>query len=65
MGTLKAKSVMKKLKHKAFAKGVDRNEVQEGVRLLEAELPEHIAFIIEALAPHANELGIEGRPEGG
>ena len=62
--TLKPKSVKKKLKDKAFAAKVDRGEIAAGIELLEADLTEHIQFVIDALRPHAEELGLEGRPEG-
>lgn len=61
VSTLKAKSVKKKLKDKAFAAKVERAEIHAGVELLGVDLGEHIDFIIEALKPHAEELGIEGR----
>ena len=51
----------KKLKDKKFAAGVERLEVQEGARLLEVELTDHIQMLIDALKPHAKELGIEGK----
>jgi len=60
VASIKPKSVKKKLKDKKFAAGVERHEVQEGARLLEVELSEHIQFLIEALQPHAAELLIEG-----
>ena len=59
---LKPKSVLKKLKDKRFAASVERHEVHEGVRLLDVELAEHVAFVIEALQPHGEELGWLGRP---
>ena len=58
---LKDSSVKKKLKDKHFAAKVERTEVTAGAELLGVDLGEHIAFIIEALQPHAAELGIEGR----
>ena len=58
--TLTPKSVKKKLKAKTFAAGVDRAEVHAGIELLGVELDDHIAFLIEALVPHAAELGIDG-----
>lgn len=61
VATLSAKSVKKKLKDKRFAASVERAEVHAGVELLEVELGDHIQFIIEALRPHADELGIAGR----
>lgn len=61
VSTLKPKSVKKKLKSKAFAAKVERHECRAGAELLGVELGEHIAFIISALRPHADELGIAGR----
>jgi len=61
ISTLKAKSVKKKLKDKSFAAKVERDEVQKGVELLGVELGEHIDFIIEALKPHAEELGLAAK----
>ena len=58
--SLTPKSVKKKLKDKKFAAGVDRFEVTEGARLLEVEMGDHIQFLIDALKPHAEELGITG-----
>ncbi|MFN0059982.1 MAG: HD domain-containing protein [Planctomycetota bacterium] len=53
---LTAASVIKKLKDKAFARGVEREEVTKGAELFEVDLKEHIAFIIETLRPHEGEL---------
>lgn len=61
VSTLQPKSVRKKLKDKAFAAKVDRGEIQAGAELLGVDLAEHIGFVIEALKPHAEELGITGR----
>ena len=55
---LEPKSVKKKLKQPSFAAGVSRDDVYEGARLLELELDEHIANVIEALKPIAPELGL-------
>jgi predicted hydrolase (HD superfamily) len=63
--TLTPKSVRKKLKDKAFAAKVDRNEVIAGAQLLSVELSDHIQFIVDALRPHADELGISGRGQAG
>jgi len=60
IASLTPKSVKKKLKDKKFAAGVDRFEVTEGARLLEVEMGDHIQFLIDALKPHAEELGITG-----
>jgi predicted hydrolase (HD superfamily) len=61
--TLKPKSVRKKLKDKAFAAKVERAEVSAGAEVLGVDLAEHIQLIVDALRPHAQELGIEGRGE--
>ena len=59
--SLMPKSVKKKLKDKAFAAKVDREIIRQGVELLGVDPSEHIQFVIEALKPHADELGIGGR----
>jgi len=58
--SLAPKSVKKKIKDKAFAAKVDRDVIRNGVELLGVELGEHVQFMIDALRPHAEELGIEG-----
>lgn len=60
ISSLKPKSVKKKLKDKAFAAKVDREEIRSGVGSLGVELDDHIQFVIDALRPHAEELGIAG-----
>ena len=60
IATLEPKSVKKKLKDKAFAAKVDRSIIQQGAELLGVEMSDHIHFVIEALKPHATELGICG-----
>jgi predicted hydrolase (HD superfamily) len=60
--TLKPKSVKKKLKNKRFAATIDRDEVHAGVEILAADLTEHIQFVIDVLAGHADELGLAGKP---
>ncbi len=59
--TIKPKSVKKKLKDKRFAASVERDEVRSGWELLEADATAHIQFVIDALVPHGEELGIAGR----
>ena len=61
IASLAPKSVKKKLKDKAFAAKVERDEVRTGAELLGVELGEHIQFVIDALKPHADELGLTGR----
>jgi predicted hydrolase (HD superfamily) len=60
IASLAPKSVKKKMKDKAFAAKVDREIIQQGVDLLGVDLGEHVQFMIDALKPHAQELGIEG-----
>jgi predicted hydrolase (HD superfamily) len=57
---LEAKSVMKKFKDRAFAAGVDRDEVQHAVDAFGVDLKEHVQFVIEAMRGIAGELGLEG-----
>jgi predicted hydrolase (HD superfamily) len=61
--TLEPKSVVKKLKDKHFAAKVERAEVAAGAQQLGVELEAHIAFVIESLRPHADEIGLGGRGE--
>jgi predicted hydrolase (HD superfamily) len=60
--TLEPRSVRKKLKDKAFAAKVERAEVMAGAEILGIDLDGHIGFVIEALKPHADELGVGARP---
>jgi putative nucleotidyltransferase with HDIG domain len=62
---LEAKSVMKKFKDRAFAAGVDREEVSEAAKALDLDLKEHIQFVIEAMRGIARDLGLEGEPAPG
>jgi putative nucleotidyltransferase with HDIG domain len=55
---LPAESVVKKLKDKAFARSVDRSYVYGGAAALGRPLEEHIAFVIEALKPVADQIGL-------
>ena len=59
--TLESPSVLKKLKDKKFAAGVDRAEVAEGARLLGVDLAEHVGFVIAALKERAAEFGLTGK----
>ena len=54
------RSVRKKLKDKAFARSVNRDDIVKGAEELGVELPEHIAEVIEAMRPVAGELGLAG-----
>lgn len=55
-----AKSVRKKMKDKAFARSVNRNDIINGAAGLGVDLDEHIAFCIEAMRAVAPELGLQG-----
>src|SRR6266576_3933501 len=55
-----ATSVRKKMKDKAFARSVNRNDITTGAADLGVDLEEHIAFCIEAMKGIAKELGLEG-----
>ena len=52
------RSVLRKMKDKAFARDVNREDINKGAQELEVELEEHIAFVIESLKPVAQELGL-------
>ena len=56
---LGAKSVKKKLKDKRFAAGVNREDIREAQEALEADLTEHIDFVIEAMRGIADQLGLQ------
>jgi predicted hydrolase (HD superfamily) len=55
---LEVSSVKKKLKDKAFARGVSRDDVIRGAEELGVPLDEHIAFVLAALRPHERTLGL-------
>jgi putative nucleotidyltransferase with HDIG domain len=57
---LEVSSVKKKLKDKAFARGVSREDVIRGAEELGVPLDEHIAFVLDALRPHEKVLGLGG-----
>jgi putative nucleotidyltransferase with HDIG domain len=57
---LEPDSVKRRLKDKAFAKGVSREDVRKGAEELGVPLEEHIAFCIGALREQADALGLRG-----
>jgi len=59
---LTPKSVKKKMKDKAFAAGVDREDVRRGAELLGVDLDTHIAKVIAAMQGIAEELGLRKSP---
>jgi predicted hydrolase (HD superfamily) len=61
---LEVSSVKKKLKDKAFARTVNRDDIRQGVEELGVDLDEHIRFVIEALKPVQDKIGLKGSGEG-
>ena len=58
LSELKVPSVKKKLKDKAFARSVSRDDIHLGLERIQADLDEHISFVIASLKPIAAEVGI-------
>ena len=61
IGDVKVKSVRKKWKAKAFAPGVNRDEIEAGAADLGVDLNEHIQIVLESMQAAATELGLDGR----
>ncbi len=57
---VKVASVKKKMKDKAFARSVNRDDIRTGAAELGVDLDEHLAFCLEALQGMATELGLAG-----
>ena len=57
---VEAKSVRKKMKDKAFARSVSRDDITHGAQELGIDLDEHIDFCIRAMQARAQELGLAG-----
>ena len=55
-------SVLKRMKDKAFARSVNRDDIRRGAEEIGVELPTHIAFVRDAMAGIAAELGLAGAP---
>ena len=55
-----AKSVRKKMKDKAFARGVNRDDVVNGANELGVDLDEHINFVIASMQARSADLGLSG-----
>ena len=60
LAEVEAKSVRKKMKDKAFARSVKREDIVNGAADLGVDLEEHIAFCVEALKEIAGQLGLDG-----
>ena len=55
-----ARSIRKKMKDKAFARGVNRDDVVNGAADLGVDLDWHIQFVTDAMKAHAESLGLAG-----
>ena len=60
LAEVEAPSVKKKMKDKAFARSVNRQDITSGAAELGVDLEQHIAFCIEAMRGIAGELGLDG-----
>ena len=60
LAEVEAKSVRKKMKDKAFARSVNRDDITSGANELGIPLDDHVAFCIEAMKVRAAELGLAG-----
>ena len=59
---VEAASVKKKMKDKAFARGVNRDDVLLGAQELGVDLDEHIRFVVNAMRGVAEAIGLAGTP---
>jgi predicted hydrolase (HD superfamily) len=57
---LEAKSVIKKMKDKAFARGCNRDDIKLGAEELGLEMAVHVENVISAMKAIAPELGLDG-----
>lgn len=60
---IKAKSVKKKWKSKAFAAGVNRDVIEKGAEMLGMELGELITDVVMGMRDVADEIGLKGNPD--
>ena len=60
---LEVASVRKKLKDKAFARSVNRDDIRQGIEELGADTDEHIRFVIDSLRPHQKAIGLSPLPK--
>lgn len=60
LAALPVESVLKRMKEKAFARSVNRAEIVQGAEEIGMSLSEHIAFVRDAMAAIAGELGFAG-----
>ena len=60
IASLQLQRVKKRFKDKAFARGVNREDVEQGAQELGVDLWEHVQFVLEAMQGSAAELGLDG-----
>jgi putative nucleotidyltransferase with HDIG domain len=60
LNDMDVRSVQKKMKDKAFARGCNREDIIEGAAALGIDLPEHIQFVLDAMRTRADLLGLRG-----
>jgi len=60
---MEVSSVKKKLKDKAFARSVNRDDIRQGIEELGVDADEHIKFVIEALKPLQEKIGLQRVPQ--
>jgi len=60
IASVEVKSVLKRMKEKAFARSVNREDIAKGAEEIGMPLEEHIAMVRDAMASIAGELGLGG-----
>lgn len=65
LADVEVSGVRKKLKDKAFARGVSREDIHTGASELGVPLDEHIGFVLDAMRADAAALGLDGRRASG
>jgi putative nucleotidyltransferase with HDIG domain len=60
IANVEVRSVLKRMKEKAFARSVNREDIRQGAEEIGMPLEEHIAFVRDAMAGIAGELGLGG-----
>lgn len=60
---VEVQSIRKKWRDKAFARGVNREDIEQGAQLLNVDLWEfHVPLVLKTMQDHAKELGLDGHP---
>jgi putative nucleotidyltransferase with HDIG domain len=63
LATVPVESVLKRMKDKAFARSVSRDDIRRGAEEIGMELGAHIVFVRDAMVTIAAELGLAGKPK--